>query len=356
MFGYPAIKNFFENRDIISKFGGASIYDMIYLALPPHPARRLPFYLSVEEWVARNLPDEEYFFAWRVSPTVICGRNQDMAREVDLDYCSREGIDVVRRRSGGGAVYADMDNFMFSYITPGDKISATFSRYTTMIARMLGAIGIEAEVTGRNDLLINGAKVAGNAFYHLPGKCIVHGTMLYDFDPSRMMRAITPSRAKLESKGVVSAAMRVTSLKAAGISMTIDEFGAFAVKYLCGDNVREITVDDIAEIEEIEKKYYDPGFILGRSAGEANEADIYRHMHIGGVGEFDVAINLNPDRTIEGVGLWGDFFVTGDMADILAPLEGVAYNRRALSEAIKETDPENIIAGLNRKNLLNLLI
>ena len=147
------------------KFGGTTLKrTMKHLALPPMAMRRLPFYLAMEEWAALTLPPDDYFFAWRVAPTVICGRHQDIEREVDLAYCSREGIDVVRRKSGGGAVYADMDNFMFSYITPGDEMSSVFSRYTSMIASMLASLGIEAKPTGRNDIFIGTSKVAGNAF------------------------------------------------------------------------------------------------------------------------------------------------------------------------------------------------
>lgn len=330
---------------------------MIHLALPPMAPRRLPFYLAMEEWVARALPGGDYFFSWRVAPTVICGRNQDMEKEVDLEYCRREGIDVVRRRSGGGAVYADMDNFMFSYITACDEIQTTFSNYTRVIAEMLGSLGIKAEATGRNDLVINGRKVAGNAFYHLPGRSVVHGTMLYDFDTRRLQRALTPSRAKLESKGVASAPQRVTSLKAEGIRLSPEDFERYATDYLCGNNVKELKAGDIAEIESIEERYYEPEFLYGRHRDRAKTPDISRRSFIDGVGEFEAAINLNADKTIAGIGLWGDFFVTGDMnADILIALEGVRYDRLALEKAIATLDPSAVIKGLTKKHLLNILI
>lgn len=330
---------------------------MIHLALPPMASRRLPFYLAMEEWAARTLPPGEYFFSWRVKPTVICGRNQEMDKEIDLEYCRREGIDIVRRRSGGGAVYADMENFMFSYITSGNEIQSVFSHYTVMISEMLRALGIGAEPTGRNDILINGQKVAGNAFYHLPGRCIVHGTMLYDFDPSTLQRVLTPSRAKLESKGVKSAPQRVTSLKAQGIGLSPEEFGRFAVEYLCQGNERTVGPDDIAEIEAIEKKYYEPDFLREHRQESGKEPDILRHSFVDGVGEFDTAVNLKPDNTIAGVGLWGDFFVIGDInADLLQPLEGVSYDRSELAKAIDALEPSAVIKGLTKPELLNILI
>lgn len=329
---------------------------MKHLLLPSCQPRRLPFYLAMEEWASRYLPAGEYFFAWRVEPTVICGRNQDIESEVDTDYCRREGIDVVRRRSGGGAVYADMNNYMFSYITPSDEVASTFSRYTTMICAMLGSLGIDAKATGRNDILIDGAKVAGNAFYHLPGRSIVHGTMLYDFDPSRLMRALTPSRAKMQSKGLVSVTSRVTSLSRVGLDMGIDDFGRYAISYLT-DSELMLTPADIEAIEAIEQEYYDPAFIKGRHSGDNHKCDISRHCRIDGVGEFDAAINLADDSTIAAMGLWGDFFVTGDIdADIAAHLIGVKYDRDTLSKAINTINTETIITGLSQEKLLNILI
>lgn len=117
--------------------------------------QRSLFFLATEEWVARSLPAGDWFFSWQVSPTVICGRNQEIDKEVDLVYCRRNGIDVVRRRAGGGSVFADRDNFMFSFITPGDNVTETFARYTAMIADALRGIGINAEATGRNDINID---------------------------------------------------------------------------------------------------------------------------------------------------------------------------------------------------------
>lgn len=163
--------------------------------------RRLPFFLALEEWVARRMPAGDYFFSWQVDPTVICGRNQEIDKEVNLEYCRSHGIDVVRRRSGGGCVFADRQNFMFSFITASDMVVEVFAAYTEMIAAALRKVGIDATSTGRNDITIGGKKVSGNAFYHLPGRSIAHGTMLYDFDPVHISNAITPSKAKLESKG-----------------------------------------------------------------------------------------------------------------------------------------------------------
>ena len=327
---------------------------MKYLLIPPSGPRRLPFYLAVEEWAARTLPPDDYFFAWRVAPTVICGRNQDLEREVDLDFCRRQGIDVVRRRSGGGAVLADMDNLMFSYITPGDEITATFSRYTTLIASMLRSLGIRAEATGRNDIVVDSRKVAGNAFYHLPGRCIVHGTMLIDFNPALMAAALTPSRAKMESKAVVSVPSRVTGLRAEGLAMTPQELADYARRTLCEGEYR-LTAADIAEVERIEQAYYSPAFLRGRHAAE-RKGRPQTAVRIEGVGEFTANLTTDASGRISAVNLSGDFFVTGDLhSNITAHLIGVRPRPDSLAEALRASTPGKAVPGLTREHVLQIL-
>lgn len=332
---------------------------MIYLSLPPR-RRRLTFYLATEEWAARALPAGDYFFAWRVEPTVICGRNQEIDKEFDLEYCRREGIDIVRRKSGGGAVYADMDNYMFSYICPvGAGVEATFARYTTMVARMLQSLGIPANANGRNDIVVEGRKVSGNAFYHIPGRAIVHGTMLYNFDPTRLARALTPSRAKMESKAVVSVHSRVTSLTEQGLQMGHEEFENYAINYVC-DSERPVTEAEIAEIQEIEKTYLTPEHLYGRiyrHEPEVEDCIVTREAYLEGVGEMKMSIALGADGCVAGIGLSGDFFVVGDPETLfLSRLRGLPYRREAIAAALEGTEPSEAVAGLTRECLLNLII
>ena len=189
---------------------------MRYLKLPCDQLRQLPFYLAMEEHAAHMLRNDnnldELFFTWRVRPTVIFGRNQLIDSEVNVRYCQEHGIEYYRRKSGGGCVYADMDNLMLSYITRSDDVTMTFSRYTHAIVEMLKGLGLNASDNSRNDVMVDGRKVSGNAFYHLPGVSIVHGTMLYDTCMENMLQAITPSATKLDSKGVKSVQSHITTL------------------------------------------------------------------------------------------------------------------------------------------------
>lgn len=333
------------------------------IVLPDNKPRRLAFYLAMEELIAQELPadkhiSDDYFFTWRVPPTVICGRNQDIPKEVNLDYCRAEGIDVVRRRSGGGCVYADLNNIMFSYITVGNGVEKTFSHYTAMVAGMLRSLGFDAVATGRNDLLIGDRKVSGNAFYSLADRSIVHGTMLCDIDFERMSKAITPSRAKLESKAVKSVQSRITCLKAEGLKMTVEEFDRYAVDYLTDGEPVVLSQEQLVRIEELEQRYYDADFFNGRHhrAEEDVAADIAHTVRVDGVGEFTVEIWLTGNGLIDTLNLSGDFFVLSSIkAGITKHLKGKEYTREAVATALESTKPHEVISGLSKELLLNIL-
>lgn len=233
---------------------------MKYVVLPEEKMRRLPFYLSMEEYLARQTAEDDLFFLWQVRPTVIFGRHQVIANEVNLAYCREQGIEVYRRKSGGGCVYADMGNVMFSYVTKSENVNLTFNRFLNMVVLVLHKAGAEATSTSHNDVMVDGRKVSGTAFYHLPGASIVHGTMLYDTTMDHMLNSITPSRAKLDKHGVESVRQRIGLLKDY-ISLSPAELMALTRQTLCQGELR-LTAADVAAIEAIEQTYLDERFIF----------------------------------------------------------------------------------------------
>ncbi len=242
---------------------------MTHLTLPTDETRRLSFYLAMEEYAAKSLPIEgevgrgsAFFFLWQVEPTVIFGRHQVIENEVNIDYCREHGIQFYRRKSGGGCVYADKSNVMMSYITRSDEVQTTFHAYMEMVCGMLRELGLDATSTEHNDVLIDGRKVSGNAFYHLPGWSIVHGTMLFDTDMQHMLNAITPPQQKLDKHGVQSVRQRITLLKE-HTNLSIEEFKKFAIEKLCDKELR-LTEEDVKNIERIEQEYLNPDFIYGK--------------------------------------------------------------------------------------------
>ena len=313
---------------------------MKYIELPETKVRRLSFYLAMEEFVARYLNEAECFFMWQVNPTVIFGRNQLIENEVNLDYCRANQIETYRRKSGGGCVYADRSNIMFSYITQDINVRFTFDKYLRMVAHVLRKLGVNAEASGRNDIHIDGKKVSGNAFYHLPGKSIVHGTMLFNTDMENLVRSITPSNEKLISKGVESVRQHVTNLSEY-LSIDIEEFKSFVRQQMCDEAIR-LTPEQVLTIEEIEKEYVSDEFIYGNNP----RYTLIKKEHTPSAGELELRIELK-NRMIKNLNVMGDYFLVGDLdKELIARLQNVPYEETAVRQALEGVRIEDIIMHL----------
>ena len=322
---------------------------MKYVALPVEKVRRLSFYLAMEEYVARRIDEQDLFFMWQVEPSVIFGRNQLIENEVNLKFCRERGIKTYRRKSGGGCVYADMNNVMFSYITKDEAVGFTFNRYINMVVLVLQNLGVDAKASGRNDVMIGDRKVSGNAFYHIPGRSIVHGTMLYDTDMVNMVGAITPTDEKLLSKGVASVRQRIALLKDY-INLDIEQFKTFVRNNLCQGEI-VLNEEDIRGIEEIEKDYLTDEFIYGNNP----KYTIVRKRRIETVGDFEVRIEMKNGE-IKGMVMLGDYFIVGDIDDtILRPLKGVRLEREALEKVLPE-QLDTAILNLRKADFIDLLL
>lgn len=313
-----------------------------------HDLRPLPFYLAMEQWAAQSFPDEEVLFTWRVRPTVICGRHQCIEAEVDLAYCRSRGIDVVRRRSGGGCVYADPDNLMISYIAPmrGRSVQEVFRGYAERVASTLRCLGVEANVEGRNDITIGSRKVSGFAFYlPSPVTAIAHGTMLFAVDTATMSRAITPARGKLISKGVPSVASRVTTLGEHAPGLTIE---AFRQALREGEDCRTVslTAAEEAEVREIELTYRDPAWVTDR---RMSLSGFMRQGRVECAGLVRIDAALDSDGTIAAAAITGDFFCPDSTP---ASIERQLIGQRPGAVAITDT---SAIAGLTPRELEEII-
>lgn len=323
-----------------------------FVQLPPYTeGRRAAFYLAAEEYIADQLPPDSYFFTWQLRPTVVMGRNQVAHQEVDLDFCRREGIDVIRRRSGGGAIFADERNIMTSLITEECPVEELFREYAEGVANALRQLGAPAIVAGRNDTVLEGGgKVCGNAFYHKTGHCIAHGTMLYDTNPRLMQGALHPDVSKLEQKGVKSVRSRVSLLK------DYLPFGVGTLRQrlrtlLC-DRTVTLTADDVRQIETLEQRYYEPEYFYGSSA----HGDVVRSQRIEGCGQLELHIRLSGSL-ISNIELKGDFFDLGlAEAEFSQAFVGRPFTPESLRHAIQERHPERRVRGLTEKALLRLIL
>ena len=322
---------------------------MKYIQIPEtERVRSLSFYLAMEEYVARTIDEDDCFFMWQVEPSVIFGRNQLIEAEVNLDYCRKHHIQMYRRKSGGGCVYADMSNIMFSYITCEENVNFTFNRYIMMVVNMLRRLGIDAHASGRNDVMVGNRKVSGNAFYHLSGRSIVHGTMLYDTDMLNMVGAITPTDAKLLSKGVMSVRQRICLLKDYTL-LTLEEFRKFVHDTLCDEDIM-LTEADVQRIEKLEQEYLSPEFIYGNNP----RYTVVKKHRIEGVGDMEARLELK-NGIIRSVNLMGDYFLIGEIdSQLLDKLKGVPLERDAISRALPDRI-DGVVMNLNKEDFIDLL-
>lgn len=324
---------------------------MKYILIPhPETIRKLPFYFAVEEYVARQYPDDEYFMIWRVGPTVMLGRNQLIENEVDVDYCHTHGVDIFRRKSGGGCIYSDTGCMQFSYISSAENVNATFQSYTQRIAELLCSLGINAVTSGRNDVLVDGRKVAGSAFYGMKHRSVLHNSLLFSTHLDHLSHALTPSREKLQSKGVASVSQRVNNIGPL-TGLSIEAFMEYTRHYMCGEEVLNLTDADMEKVVELKKELESDEFVYGKNPKYTE----VRRMRVANVGTLEAHIELK-NAVIVNINLIGDYFLLGDIDhDLLRPLRGVPFTREAVEERLRDIDLGHIVRGLELGAILRLL-
>ena len=324
---------------------------MKYILLPkPDTIHQLPFYFAVEEYVARHYTDDDYFMGWRVNPTVMLGRNQLIDNEVNTDYCKEHKIDIFRRKSGGGCIYADKGCIQFSYISRTVNANEAFADYMQRMADLLKGLKIDAQLSGRNDILINETKVSGCAFYQLSNRSILHNSLLFDTQLDHLSNALTPAKEKLQSKGVASVRQRVTNV-ATYTQLDILAFMDYVRQEMCGTEVLKLTEEDMKEVAEIEKELASDDFIYGKNP----KYSLVRKHRFEGVGTLEAHIELK-NNIIGSINMVGDYFLLGDIDhDFLSLLKGCEFTREAVEERLDGIDLSTIIRGLKLRQFLRLL-
>ena len=324
---------------------------MKYILLPkPDTIHQLPFYFAIEEYVARHYTDDDYFMGWRVNPTVMLGRNQLIDNEVNTDYCKEHKIDIFRRKSGGGCIYADKGCIQFSYISRSVNANEAFATYMQRMADLLKGLKIDAQLSGRNDILINETKVSGCAFYQLSNRSVLHNSLLFDTQLDHLSNALTPAKEKLQSKGVASVRQRVTNV-ATYTQLDILAFMDYVRQEMCGTEVLELTEEDMKEVAEIEKELSSDDFVYGKNP----KYSLVRKHRFEGVGTLEAHIELK-NNIIGSINMVGDYFLLGDIDhDFLSLLKGCEFTREAVEERLENIDLSTIIRGLKLRQFLRLL-
>ncbi|MBR1712992.1 MAG: lipoyltransferase [Alloprevotella sp.] len=315
--------------------------------------RSAAFFLAAEEFMAREMPENNYVFFWQLDPTVVFGRNQDPAAELNLDFCRQHGIELVRRKSGGGTIFADRDNIMTSLVTGRGAVETVFGAFAHSVADGLRRLGAPTKVSGRNDICLeDGRKICGNAFYRLPQRNIVHCTMLYDTNMELMTGSLTPPAAKLESKGVKSVRSRIGLLKEV-LPFGVDELRRSLRLILTNRSLR-LTEAQMQRIEELERPYHAPDYVMGRKADHSAH---HYAARIEGCGRIDIRLSTH-DGLITDVRLSGDYFETSNLSAEEAlrnALRGQPLRREAILQALRQHHPERTIRGLSLEALEKLM-
>ena len=315
--------------------------------------------LALEEHVLRNrMGDDDLLLFYVNAPAIIIGRNQNTIEEIDSDVVAARGIRVVRRVSGGGAVYHDLGNLNFSFMTR--DVHNRFNRYDRFngpVVDVLRALGVPAEIGGRNDILAGGRKISGNAQFATPDRMLSHGTLLLDSNLDDVTAALRPKPGKVESKGVKSIRSRVANISEfLAAPVTVDELRERILERIFGTRDRALiptlTLDDsdwTAARELMGRKYGTAAWNYGQNPASNIQRD---HRFAGG--EIDVRLNVQEGR-ITGIRIFGDFMGRRDVDELEARLLGALYEREAMMTAWADVDVAEYFTGISRDEVMSVL-
>ncbi|KGR78058.1 lipoate--protein ligase [Ureibacillus manganicus] len=314
--------------------------------------------LAIEEYILRNLDvdKDSYLLFYINQPSIIIGRNQNTIEEINTDYVEDNGVIVVRRLSGGGAVYHDLGNLNFSFITKDDGESFhNYKKFTQPVVDALAKLGVQAELSGRNDILAEGRKVSGNAQYATKGRMFSHGTLMFDLNIDSVVDSLKVKQDKIESKGIKSVRSRVTNIKPfLKEDITIEDFKLEILKSIFGGeeqiNYYELTEEDWEKIHEISRTRYQT---WEWNYGKSPRFNIQKTERFPS-GGIDIRLEVNKG-IIEEIKIYGDFFGVGEVSEIEELLTGVQYSRDSLAEKLGSIDVAHYFGGITKEEFLKLI-
>lgn len=311
--------------------------------------------LAFEEYLLRQVDSDEPLLLFYVNePSVIIGRNQNTLEEIDPDYVNSHGIHVVRRLSGGGAVYHDLGNLNFSIVTNSKAHLNDFARFTEPVVAVLRSLGVPAELRGRSDIIVEGRKVSGNAQYATTRRMFSHGTLLFDTDLGEMLRAINPRRVQIESKAVQSVRSAVANIRELlPRDMTLVDLRAALLRGIFGGDAiptLNLTGSDWLRIEEIAETRYR---LWSWNYGRSPQFNVQKNARFP-AGKVDARIDVEDGR-VQAIRLYGDFSGRRDVSELEAHLVGVPYDRERLSTALADVDLDAYFGTMDVATLIDLL-
>ncbi|MBM6754720.1 lipoate--protein ligase [Lactobacillus alvi] len=335
---------------------------MQYLSMTSNDIRRN---LATEQHLMNSDHMQVPFMLFYIEDScIIVGRNQNTLEEINQKYCEEHGVTITRRLSGGGAMYQDMGNLCFSFVVPSNQIK--FGDFKDLVKPVVDALhdmgATGAEVTGRNDIVIEGKKFSGNAMYSRDGKTFSHGTLMYNVNTEVVADALRVPKDKIESKGIKSVRSRVTNimpyLKPEFQNLTTQQFRDELIKRIMKvDTIEEaqkneyhLTDEDNKAIDAIENKWYkNDDWVYGKSPNFT----VKKRKHFDG-GTIDARFMVEHGKIVN-LKIYGDFFGPGDVHEVEETLTGVDYRPAAMQEVLQSVDLNKYFVGIPREDVIDLL-
>ncbi len=317
------------------------------------------FNLALEQYVFDNMDrSQEYFLLWQNDNTIVVGKHQNTIGEINQEFVQDNNISVVRRLSGGGAVYHDRGNLNFTIIVSqtNKQEDFEFGRFCQVVVAALSQLGVKAELNGRNDITIDGKKFSGNSQYMKQGRIMHHGCILYDADLTKLSKALKVSKDKIESKGIKSVVSRVTNVLATmSHKYSLEEFKAALVEQmsLTGEMLRhELTAEELKAIERLQKERYET---WEWNYGASPAYDLVKERYIPNCGKIEVHMNVK-NGVICDFDIYGDYFGNGDKKELAEILRGKKINQPSLEAALKDVDLNKYLHNMDTQAFIALLL
>lgn len=315
--------------------------------------------LALEEYLLRNVRSEEDFLLFYINePSIIIGRNQNTAEEINAAFVKERGVHVVRRLSGGGAVYHDLGNLNFSFITNDDGRSFhNYRKFTEPVVQALGELGVKAELSGRNDIQVGERKISGNAQYISQGRMYSHGTLLFDSQVENIVSALNVNQEKIQSKGVKSIRSRVANISEfLREPLTMAEFKQRVLASVFAGHEAvpefELSAADWAAVEKLaDERYRSWDWNYGKSP----TFNVQKTKRVEGVGSFDIRLQVEKG-VIQDAVVYGDYFGARDTGEFTERLIGTRYDGQAVAELLDSVEISRYFGAIGREQLLELLV